>query len=128
MRLQDLSIKARLYTLVFLTAIGFTTVLGVNKWLSAKYQVNGPLYEHLMTRRVIQAEYEPATLAIIEPKLTINTMLIAKDPDEVRQLVDQFRRLEEQIHRFRATGSFTVPMEIGLSEKNADLDLSLIHI
>jgi methyl-accepting chemotaxis protein WspA len=102
MRLQDLSIKARLYTLVALTAIGFTTVLGINKWLSAKYQVNGPLYEHLMTRRVIQAEYEPATLAIIEPKLTINTMLIAKDPDEVRQLVDQFRRLEARFNERRA--------------------------
>jgi methyl-accepting chemotaxis protein WspA len=102
MRLQDLSIKARLYTLVFLTAIGFTTVLGVNKWLSAKYQVNGPLYEHLMTRRVIQAEYEPATLAIIEPKLIINTMLIAKDQDEVRQLTDQFRKLETRYHERRA--------------------------
>ena len=34
----------------------------------------------------------------------------------------QFRRLEEQIHKFRATGKFTVPMEIGLSESTADLD------
>jgi methyl-accepting chemotaxis protein WspA len=87
---------------VALTAIGFTTVLGINKWLSAKYQVNGPLYEHLMTRRVIQAEYEPATLAIIEPKLTVNTMLIAKDPEEVRQLTDQFRKLEARYRDRRA--------------------------
>lgn len=35
---------------------------------------------------------------------------------------DQFRRLKELIHEFRATGKFTVPMEIGLSDTTADLD------
>ena len=35
---------------------------------------------------------------------------------------DQFRRLEDRIHEFRATGKFTVPMEIGLSETTEDLD------
>jgi glycine/D-amino acid oxidase-like deaminating enzyme len=35
---------------------------------------------------------------------------------------DQFRRLEEQIQKFRATGKFTVPMELGLSDSTADLD------
>jgi glycine/D-amino acid oxidase-like deaminating enzyme len=35
---------------------------------------------------------------------------------------DQFRRLEDQIHKFRATGKFTVPMELGLSATTADLD------
>src|SRR5262249_10353078 len=35
---------------------------------------------------------------------------------------DQFQRLEDQIHRFRATGKFTVPMEMGLSESMSDLD------
>jgi methyl-accepting chemotaxis protein WspA len=96
--LKDFSIKARLYGLVALMAVGFTIVLGINYWLSSRYQVNGPLYQHLITRRLVQAEFEPATLAIIEPKLTINTMLIAKDHDEVRQLTDQLRKQEE---RFR---------------------------
>ena len=36
--------------------------------------------------------------------------------------LDQFRRLEDQVHAFRATGKFTVPMEVGLSESTADLD------
>ena len=35
---------------------------------------------------------------------------------------EQFRKLEDQIHAFRATGKFTVPMESGLSESTADLD------
>ena len=35
---------------------------------------------------------------------------------------EQFQRLEDQIHSFRATGKFTVPMEVGLSDSTADLD------
>ena len=35
---------------------------------------------------------------------------------------DQFRQLEDHIHKFRATGNFTVPMELGLSPTTADLD------
>ena len=35
---------------------------------------------------------------------------------------DQFRKLEEQIHTFRASGKFTVPMELGLSPSSANLD------
>lgn len=35
---------------------------------------------------------------------------------------DQFRRLEDHIHKFRATGQFTVPLELGLPASRPDLD------
>jgi len=35
---------------------------------------------------------------------------------------DQFGRFEEQIHRFRSSGGFTIPMESGLSGEQANLD------
>lgn len=35
---------------------------------------------------------------------------------------DQFRRLEDLIGKYRATGNFTVPMELGLSESASSLD------
>jgi hypothetical protein len=35
---------------------------------------------------------------------------------------NQFQRLEDHIHAFRATGKFTVPMQLGLSDSTADLD------
>src|SRR5258708_9873 len=42
---------------------------------------------------------------------------------------DQFHRLEDQIHASRATGNFTVPMEVGLSAGTADLDqISFSHL
>lgn len=35
---------------------------------------------------------------------------------------DQFQRLEDQIHQFRGTGRFTVPMDVGFSDSTSDLD------
>jgi hypothetical protein len=35
---------------------------------------------------------------------------------------EQFRRLEELIHKLRDSGGFTIPMELGLSAKESDLD------
>ena len=47
----------------------------------------------------------------IEPAIA----LTAKDRE-------QFQRLEDLIHQFRATGKFTVPMDVGFSESTAGLD------
>jgi len=47
----------------------------------------------------------------IEPAIGLN------DKDR-----EKFRKLEDQIHRFRASGGFTIPMERGLSREQADLD------
>jgi hypothetical protein len=35
---------------------------------------------------------------------------------------EQFRRLEDSLHKFRESGEFTIPMERGLSPRSADLD------
>jgi len=35
---------------------------------------------------------------------------------------EQFRRLGDSIHKFRASGEFTIPMERGFSQNSADLD------
>jgi len=35
---------------------------------------------------------------------------------------EQFRRMEDLVHQFRATGGFTIPMERGLSREQVDLD------
>jgi glycine/D-amino acid oxidase-like deaminating enzyme len=35
---------------------------------------------------------------------------------------EQFRRLEDSIHKFRESGEFTIPMERGLSPHSSDLD------
>jgi methyl-accepting chemotaxis protein WspA len=101
-RFKDLSIKARLYGLVAVAVIGFTAVLGITFWQSAQYYVNGPIYKHLIIRKNVQSEYEPASLAMVPEKLALNTMLIAKDPDEARQYEDQFRKEEARFRERQA--------------------------
>src|SRR5262245_66627475 len=101
-RFRDFSIKARLYGLVAVAVVGFAAVLGATAWLSARYQVNGPMYQRLMARKPAMAEYEPASLSIIQPKLTVNTMLIDEDPRETRRLVDQLRREEAHFRERQA--------------------------
>jgi methyl-accepting chemotaxis protein WspA len=93
-RFRDISIKARLYGLVVVAVVSFATVLAATTWLSVRYQINGPLYQRLMIRKTAMAEYEPAGLTIIQPKLTLNTMLIDEGPREIRRLIEQFRQEE----------------------------------
>src|SRR5437870_3862127 len=95
LRLSDMSIKARLYGLVAVAVIGFTAVLTITQWLSARYQINGPLYERLARRREALSEIEPSTLTLVMAKLAINHMLIAKDDDEALRFADEFRKYEK---------------------------------
>ncbi|MBX7103885.1 MAG: methyl-accepting chemotaxis protein [Gemmataceae bacterium] len=89
----DLSIRARLFLLVIIAVVGFSAVLIINSVIGAKYDVGGPLYERTIKRKNIHAEMEPSTLAIVEPKLAINTMFIAKTPEDLRNLISEFRSL-----------------------------------
>jgi methyl-accepting chemotaxis protein WspA len=100
---RDFSIKARLYGLVAVAVVGFTSVLVVSAWLTGRYEVNGPLYNRLLTRKSVMAEYDPAALALVQPKLTIAHLLLAKGPDEVRGYTEQFRKEES---RFRGRQAY----------------------
>jgi methyl-accepting chemotaxis protein WspA len=97
-RFRDFSIKARLYGLMVVAVVSFATVLVTTTWLSVRYQINGPLYQRLMIRKTAMAEYEPAGLTIIQPKLTLNTMLIDEGPREIRRLIEQFHQEEARFH------------------------------
>src|SRR5262249_14463329 len=99
---RDFSIKARLYGLVAVAVLGFTSVLVVSAWLTGRYEVNGPLYNRLLTRKNVMAEYDPAALALVQPKLTVAHMLLAKGPDEVRGYTEQFRREEKRFRERQA--------------------------
>lgn len=93
MRLNDLSIKTRLQLLIAIAVVGFMAILALNHWIGARYDVNGPLYERLMIRKQIHSDFEPAVLAILREKLVINTMMIAKTPEEITRLAVEFRQL-----------------------------------
>jgi methyl-accepting chemotaxis protein WspA len=92
--LKDMSIKARLYSLVAMAVIGFSAVLAVTQYLSSRYQVNGPLYERLAIRRAVMSEFEPSTLSLVMTKLAINHLLISNTDEERRNFTEEYRKYE----------------------------------
>jgi methyl-accepting chemotaxis protein WspA len=102
LRPSEMSIKARLYSLVAVTVIGFAAVFAITQYMSSRYQINGPLYEKLSTRRESLSEIEPSTMTLVMSKLAINHMLIAKDDDEARRFADEYRKYERIFHERQA--------------------------
>lgn len=101
-RFHDLSIKSRLYGLVAVAVLGFATVLGLTFWMSYEYQVNGPLYDRIMLRRTVMGEYEPSTLSVVEPTLKLSLLMSIADPEQSREILAIFRRLESVYHDRKA--------------------------
>lgn len=102
MSLKDFSIKGRLYGLIAVTVVGFGAVLWITQWLSARYQINSALYDRLTMRRAVLAEVEPGNLSLLFSKLAICHMLIAKDADETKRYLDEYRRAERVFHERHA--------------------------
>jgi len=99
-RIRDLSIKSRLYGLVATAVLGFAAVLALTFWLSHEYQVNGPLYNQLTMWRSVISEYEPATLSVTQPALSLSLLLVTTNPDEERQRIATFHK-KEGVYRDR---------------------------
>lgn len=91
---RDISIKTKLYGLVFFTTFGLAAVLSLAGWLLATFRVNGPVYEHLMLRKDATLKFQPNSLFLVEPYLAIYEMAATEDPAESRQLMEQFRKKE----------------------------------
>jgi methyl-accepting chemotaxis protein WspA len=97
---KNWSIRARLYGLVAVAIVGFAAVFLLSNWLSGQYEINGPHYNRLMVRKNVMSEYEPSTLTLVQPNLTVHQLLLSKDNEEVEDLAERFAR-EEQVFRER---------------------------
>ena len=97
------TIKGKLNGLVFFSSLGLAVVLTVSLFLLANYGINGPLYQRLMLRKSAMAEFEPCTLFIIEPYLTLFELSATREPPEIRRLVAEF---DAQEHKFEARKAY----------------------
>jgi methyl-accepting chemotaxis protein WspA len=130
-RFQDLSIKSRLYGLVAVAVLGFATVLGLTFWMSYEYQVNGPLYDRLMVRRAVMGEYEPSSLFVAEPALKLSLLLTVNDPEQSRQVLSAFRRVETAYQNRKAywqQNLFDGPVKRALEKEVFPPADELLHI
>jgi methyl-accepting chemotaxis protein WspA len=98
LRLRDISIKTKLYTLVGATAVSFSVVLGLSFWVLHTYRINGTIYKRIMVRQGALGEVEPAALYAERPFMLLQHLRDTKDPAKVKKLIDDYRKLED---RFR---------------------------
>ena len=90
-RLNDLSIKTRLFGLIAVAVVGFATALGLTYWMTSEYAINGPLYHRLMLRTSAMSEFQPSTLMATEPALKLSLLIASNDPAESRSVLEAYR-------------------------------------
>ncbi|HEY1599399.1 MAG TPA: methyl-accepting chemotaxis protein [Pirellulales bacterium] len=95
---REATIKAKLYGIVLLSAIGLAAVLTLALFLLMRFGINGPLYQKIMLRKSAMAEFEPCTLFVVEPYLTLIEIMGTDDSAEQKELMAEFYRREERCH------------------------------
>jgi methyl-accepting chemotaxis protein WspA len=94
LQVRDVSIKTKLYGLIIFSAVCLTVVLAASLWVMYEYRINGPVYEHLSRRAAALGDVKPATFFVGHAYLVLVEMDKATDPEEIRQLKDDFNRIE----------------------------------
>jgi methyl-accepting chemotaxis protein WspA len=79
-RLRDISIRARLRSLVVISTIGFALLLGLSAWVLQRYRIEGPVHENLQHIEALRAELTPAVMAIFRPHLVVEGLVGKTDP------------------------------------------------
>jgi len=94
-RFRDLTIKAKLYGLVFFSAAGVTAVLGLSLWVLYEYRVNGPIYDRISRRSNALAEVEPSAFFTAHAYLVLLELSTATDAEQIRQLKEDYAKQED---------------------------------
>ena len=92
-RLRDLRIKTRLYGLVAIAVVGFASVLALMFWITEEYSINGPIYNRLLLRKSVMADYQPSSLCATEAEVKLCLTLIMTNPSEVQDAIADYRKL-----------------------------------
>jgi len=93
-RFGDATIKVKLYGIVLFSAVGLLAVLALAILLLRNFGINSPLYQRIMVRKSAMAEFEPCTLFVVEPYLTLFEISATDDPSETKRLIAEFHKLE----------------------------------
>ncbi len=100
-RLSNISIKVRLYTLLILSTLGVAGVLALALGVLAVYRINGPVYESIALAKDLENELVPPTLYATEPYMTLQLLESATSPDEISHLKARFKRQADRYNERR---------------------------
>ena len=116
-RLRNISIKVRLYTLLTLSTLGVAGVLGMALAVLAVFRVNGPVYDAIQLTKSLEVELVPATLYLSEPYLTLQQLETTSRPEEITRLKDRFDRQVSQYQERHAYWLARVPRDSEIRRK-----------
>ncbi|MFL5241243.1 MAG: methyl-accepting chemotaxis protein [Gemmataceae bacterium] len=96
LRLNNLTIKAKLYSLVFFSALGLAIVLGLSLWVLHLYRVNGPVYDRIMRRVEALGDTAPSAFYTLKPYFLMEQMSATTDQKQIERLTQDFNDFETQ--------------------------------
>ena len=76
--------------------------VGGRMFLLTSFGINGPLYQRIMLRKSAMAEFEPCTLFVVEPYLTLIEILGTDDPAELKKRIAEYNQLELKCNERKA--------------------------
>src|SRR4051794_13871463 len=100
--LNNLRIRTRIFGLVAVAVIGFTAVLIITDRIGSEYHINGPLYQRLMLRKSVMAEYAPSSLCATDSMLKLSLLLTVTDPLEVPKILEHYRKYRQSYRERQA--------------------------
>jgi len=93
-RWQNVSVRARLLTLVGISFLSLVVVLGLSAYVLYTYRVGGEVSQRLNHIREFKANVSPSTLYARSAYVTCQEMETETNPDEIRRLLNRYRDAE----------------------------------
>jgi methyl-accepting chemotaxis protein WspA len=109
MRIQDVSIRAKLYWLVALSTLSLVLVSVLAGYVLFVYRINGPVYERIGKTKELVSEIEPAILAITQPMLQVRRLLAATDAAELPPIIRELETMEAEYRQHQQTWNGELP-------------------
>ncbi|VTT96877.1 methyl-accepting chemotaxis protein : Methyl-accepting chemotaxis protein OS=Singulisphaera acidiphila (strain ATCC BAA-1392 / DSM 18658 / VKM B-2454 / MOB10) GN=Sinac_4835 PE=4 SV=1: MCPsignal [Gemmataceae bacterium] len=97
--LKNVSVRARLFALVAVNALGLVAVLALAAYVTYTYRVGGPVSDRLSAVQEFQARVSPATLYVRGAYVTCQEIADAATPAEVAALTGVLREHEAAFAR-----------------------------
>ena len=96
LRLNDVSLRTKLHTLLIAYTITMAAVLGVRSYLLGQYSIGGSVHKGLTQRKDLVIDMLPPPLLIGRPYLMLHEMEVTTDAAELRRLTTLFKEYETQ--------------------------------
>jgi methyl-accepting chemotaxis protein WspA len=95
-RLRDITIRTRLNALVIISTVGMAAVLCLAAMVLHWYRIEGPVHAELQRIGGLQAEMEPAVLAIFRPNLIVEGLPGTTDPAAIDRELEELAVMERE--------------------------------